>query len=309
VAIVDTGCDDRSPDLAGLVVGGWTYNTTNGPGYADLSAAIRAPVGHGTHIASLLAAKKDNGYGLAGVAPGTPLLIVATAYGVADMTAGIHWSIEHSAKVIVLAWGTAYDDAGLSNACWRAWVSNVVIVAAVLNAAVNTDTTVDYPTSWRLPNVLPVTNTDRSGNLYGAAAWGTNTLAAPGRNLLGSGLNGSFVYGSGTSYSAPLVAGGLALLMERFPGQSAAAYVQNLRDTGKPVSEGKTRQMNLAAALQAPVPWLSIDRQGVTLFGLPDWNYTLERSVDGCSWQDYVVVVGRGTLPVAPGWYRARVGL
>ena len=65
VAIIDTGIDIRHRDLN--VVGG-TNCSEKGTSFDDGN-------GHGTHVAGTVAAK-DNGAGVVGVAPGTPLYAV-----------------------------------------------------------------------------------------------------------------------------------------------------------------------------------------------------------------------------------------
>ena len=66
--------------------------------------------GHGTHVAGIAAAYKDNGKGIAGVAPDAELVVAkvlsATGTGAGeDVTAGIKWVVDHGAKVVNLSLG------------------------------------------------------------------------------------------------------------------------------------------------------------------------------------------------------------
>jgi len=68
VAVIDTGIDGTHPDLAGSFVNGWDAVgcTTSGvipPGYDASAGQI-----HGTHVAGIIAARGNNGQGVAGVA-------------------------------------------------------------------------------------------------------------------------------------------------------------------------------------------------------------------------------------------------
>jgi hypothetical protein len=244
VSVVDTGCDDQQPELAGVVRDGRTILggvVTQGV-YRDVNTGRNLP-GHATMISSLISGR------VCGIAPGTPLLEVATQYQIPDMVLGMRWSIAQGAKIIVLAWGIPAPDSALFAVCSTlARRANVAIVCAAPPTYVNLDTYQDFPTAWKLDNVLPVVATDMSGAIY-ASGYGPLTLAVPGRTLASYGLGGKLIYGSGTSYAVALAAGGLARLMTAAPGHPVAYYLDRLRSTGKEVEGGRSRQMDLTAAL------------------------------------------------------------
>lgn len=225
------------------------------------------------------------------IAPGVEIYLVAVNRWYPDVIgAGILECVSNGCRIVVLSNGYAFSDVNLSNACQTALWSNVVIVCAAPNVAESLDTVADYPNEWRFPNVLTVTSTDRTGNLYPMAAWGAGVVSAPGRNIVSAGT-----YSSGTSYAAPIAAGGVALLAKRFPGQRAAAWLTVLRDTA-----GTAAQINLASALLAPVPTMTITASGPELHGLPGWSYSIEHSDDLANWLAWA---GDFT----PGFYRGKV--
>src|SRR5438874_9755090 len=109
VGIVDTGVDLNHEDLPGQIL-----MTTNCIGAnADPSRCTGSGQddnGHGTHVAGIVAALKDNGKGIAGVAPGAKLIVAkaldANGAGAdADVQAGIMWVVDHGAKVVNLSLG------------------------------------------------------------------------------------------------------------------------------------------------------------------------------------------------------------
>jgi len=109
VGIVDTGVDLNHEDLAGQIL-----MTTNCIGAnADPSRCTGSGQddnGHGTHVAGIVAALKDNGKGIAGVAPGAKLIVAkaldANGAGAdADVQAGIMWVVDHGAQVVNLSLG------------------------------------------------------------------------------------------------------------------------------------------------------------------------------------------------------------
>jgi subtilisin family serine protease len=66
----------------------------------------------------------------------------------------------------------------------------------------------------------------------------SNYLVAPGENLISTDLNNSYSMGSGTSYSAPLVSGTVALMKEKYPhltgNQISQILFQTATDLGAP---------------------------------------------------------------------------
>lgn len=148
---------------------------------------------------------------------------ISTLLNPAVVSAGISNRVATGYKIIVITTGFSYPDAGLSNACRYAEASGAFLFCPVPNVGVSIDDVPDYPSSWArwITSIVPVTSTDRTGNLYGpnAAAWGEYVIGAPGRNIVSWGT-----YSSGTSYAAPIVAGCMSLLMEHYPGHTLEVY-------------------------------------------------------------------------------------
>lgn len=168
----------------------------------------------------------------------------------ANVSAGISNRVTAGYKVIVITTGYGLPYTAISNACRYAESAGAILFCPVPNAGVNIDETPDYPSSWArwITSVVPVTSTDRNGNLYGpnAAGSGEYVTGAPGRNIV---IAGS--YSSGTSYAAPIVAGCMSLLMQHRPGYTPEAY----RDALWVSSDAAigTRRIN-AAALMLSLP-------------------------------------------------------
>ncbi len=87
----------------------------------------------------------------------------------------------------------------------------------------------------------------------------TATLVAPGENIVTTAVGGGTVTASGTSFSAPQVSGGVALMLERFPGLTPEQAVQILLTTATDLGLAGVGQglLNLSAAL-APLGTLSV---------------------------------------------------
>src|SRR6266705_2815896 len=103
VAVIDTGVDANHPDLAGHIVPGWNFPNNN-----DNTSPIAY---HGTSVAGVIAATRNNGIGVAGVADVSIMPIIASddPTGMSDLDAaiGIRWAADHGAKVINISAGLA----------------------------------------------------------------------------------------------------------------------------------------------------------------------------------------------------------
>src|SRR2546423_5039579 len=109
VGIVDTGVDLNHEDLAGKVVESTSCVGSDGDP-AKCKGSAQDDQGHGTHVSGIAAALKDNGKGVAGVAPDAKLIVAkvleATGAGSSnDVTAGIKWVVDHGAQVVNLSLG------------------------------------------------------------------------------------------------------------------------------------------------------------------------------------------------------------
>lgn len=111
VAVVDTGVQFGVPDLPASTSAG-SYNCigtggTSSPCPADTSGD---PQGHGTWVASVIAAATNNGVGMAGVAPDARILSVKAigsdgTGSVQDIAKGIEFAADEGAEVINLSVG------------------------------------------------------------------------------------------------------------------------------------------------------------------------------------------------------------
>src|SRR5882757_9067761 len=80
IGIVDTGVDLTHEDLAGQIVETTSCLQTDG-NPLKCTGTAQDDFGHGTHVAGIAAAIKDNGKGVAGVAPGARLVVAKVFKG------------------------------------------------------------------------------------------------------------------------------------------------------------------------------------------------------------------------------------
>lgn len=234
VAVIDSGVAAH-PDLAGRVLPGIDLVSGSGDGSDD-------EVGHGTTVAGLIAGSSADGLGVVGLAPDASILPVRVLnaknkYNDAKIVAdGVVWAVDHGARVINLSLGGGVNSSVLADAIDYAFAKDVVVVACVGNVMPDGPAKIWYPASE--PGILAVTALTSDGQAWKGALSGPQTvLAAPGSNLVGSGING-FQRVEGTSFASPLVAASAALVRSHWPNMSAANVVQRListaRDAGTP---------------------------------------------------------------------------
>ena len=231
IAVVDSGIATHS-DLN--IIGGTSFVTGNSSYYDDN--------GHGTHVSGIAAAR-DNGTGVLGVAPGASLLAVKVLNSqgsgyMDDVAAGIEWAVDHGANVINMSLACTgnvlCNDSVMQDALTYATSSNVVIVAAAGNSGAGTNT-VGWPA--QANEVIAVAascgpNNDGYCSGINSRASFSSTgpaveLTAPG-DAIYSTYPGGYATLSGTSMASPHVAGAAALLVHC--GYSAA-QVRSLLDS------------------------------------------------------------------------------
>lgn len=213
IAIADTGVEATHPDLADRLVAGYNFHDSN---------TNTSPVtGHGTWVSGAAAATLNNGQGVAAVAGGArimPLRVTdTTGYGYwSEIASAITYAADRGARVISLSFETLLPSSAVMNAAAYMKSKNGLVVIAAGNSGAD-------PGYARNSNVIAVSATERDDTLASFSSYGSYvTIAAPGRDVYTTGLNGTYTLGYGTSFSAPIVAGTVALMMAANPKLSNA---------------------------------------------------------------------------------------
>lgn len=252
IAIIDTGVDPDHRDLAGAL---WTHPVTGAHGFDHVRGVRSTFVDaeqdwHGTAIAGIAAARADDGYGIAGVAPDASIMVhriyasasateppTQTSYALAS--AAIRDAAAAGADVILLTWGGTTPNAELATAIED---SGVPVVAAAGNDGQDLSDRPSvrrYPAMYRLPNLVTVAATDRDSQIldngFVASNYGVRhvDIAAPGDGLLSITAGAEHGIYDGTSFAAPQVAGALALGRSLAPGVSTNELVAMLISTSR----------------------------------------------------------------------------
>jgi subtilisin family serine protease len=208
------------PDLANAIAGGLDSADPAAPtAYADDD-------GHGTWTAGLLVAR---GAQIWGVAPGATLLVAKVLdHGTGSATAivaGMLWCIDRGATVVNLSLNLpSYPWDGFARTIAYGCSKGVDFAVAAGNKHVVAEPL--DPATVKSPCLITANASDEHDQLAGFSNLAENprSVTAPGQDIISDWSNGSVSIASGTSASAPLVAGVLALL--RSQGADARTAVK-----------------------------------------------------------------------------------
>ena len=214
IAILDSGVDVSHPDLLERLVAGWNHFDNN----EDVSDVH----GHGTAVAGSAAAAGNNALGVAAVSLQSkimPLRVTdANGYGYYSlMAAALVTAADRGARVASISFLGAAGSATVDSAAQYMRSKGGVVVTSGGNTG---SLQADPPRS----SMTTVAATDSNDARASFSSWGDYIdIAAPGINVWTTARGGSYGPFSGTSASAPVVAGVYALMMSAKPGLSPAA--------------------------------------------------------------------------------------
>lgn len=230
VAVIDTGVDYDQPALGGGF--GKGYKVEAGYDFADNDSDPMDQDGHGTGVASVIAANKYtvNGVTYQGIAPNANIvaLRVGTEDSISDanIAKALQWVIKYyktyNIKVVNLSLGSgSYTDSetesDMSSLFETLRKDGIFVTAASGNS--NDQQTgpisqdgVAYPSAD--PNVFSVGAVDSTDTITTWSQRGDELdLLAPGVQIELVKMGGGYTAEDGTSFSSPMVAGTAALLM------------------------------------------------------------------------------------------------
>lgn len=240
IAILDTGVDATHPDLSAAL---WVDPATGFKGRDMVSPGlspdddIPACGGHGTHVAGIAGAIRDNGIGVAGAAPveimNLQVFHLTTSGDCraprSAVTSAIVYAADNGADVISMSLGSVQSSpVGSISSVDYAWSKDVMVVAAAGNDGCSGCH--HWPSDGN--NVVSVANMDTPYSLNPSSNHGPHVdIAAPGTSIRSTCVGGGYCTKTGTSMAAPLVAGVLALEKSYRPTWSAASIVHRMELT------------------------------------------------------------------------------
>lgn len=324
VAVVDSGVDASHEDLAGAVLPGYNFVAGNTDTTDDN--------GHGTEVAGIIAARGNNGVGLAGACWSCKILPVkvlgADGHGTySNMESGVRWAADHGAQIINLSEGGAVDDPTLRDAIDYAVGKGAVVVLAAGNSSSSDPTagTGGYPAYYApgISGAISVGGADFTSTLYSWSNYGSWVELAASGCFVSTAKDGGYADVCGTSFAAPQVAGLAGLLLSAAPGTSPGQVEAQLEAHTLPVAGAHTVAGGLVdagsdlgtpgssagpPALTASPALYGTSREGQTLTataggwsGADSTGYQWERSSDGGATWTAIAGATSATYTLASG--------
>lgn len=269
VAIIDSYFDLNHDELnSDRVVSPFCVPRRSGNVAPPQEGCADAPFKHGSLVACTTLGNMDNNRGTAGIAPNCKFMPISAGHQFTSLTLlqGLLYAIYQGANVVNISAGDAYpEDSPIYSLTpeeqiqlsqeWRkeeeaVWdyafdlanARNVTVVWAAGNE--NLFTALDP--SKRGDRSIKVSAVDTNLQKAGFSNYGNfeeqnvaeSTISAPGVNIFGACPYNDYIpleWGQGTSFSAPIVTGAVALMKSLDPNLTTPDIIQILRETGKPI--------------------------------------------------------------------------
>ena len=246
---IDDDHDGYIDNFTGWDVAGSDYNNIVGDNLPQIMGTNNE---HGSHVSGCASAATNNilvvggkihHLGVAGVGFNCKLLPVKCAADndtrgtggegyIITGYEGIQYAAAHGAKVINCSWGGTGGSSYEQSIITAATINyNCVVVAAAGNDAADE---ISYPAGYNY--VLSVAATNANNDVKASFSnWNyTVDLCTPGNNIYNTvwgaseGTLGNYVSMSGTSMASPITAGGVALVLSKFPSYTGMQAGQRL---------------------------------------------------------------------------------
>ena len=207
---------------------------------------------HGTGVAGLIGAVRNNGYGIDGVADNVRIMSLRAVpdgdeYD-KDVATALRYAVDHGAKVVNMSFGknvSPHKD-WVQDAFKYAAAKDVLLVIASGNDGQDMDVSPDYPND----HYSDGTSTDNVINVGASGPRLNENLAAdfsnygkqnvdifaPGVKVTSVDMDAETDTEDGTSFAAPIVSGIAALILEYYPALSAKQVKQAILQSATPLT-------------------------------------------------------------------------
>jgi len=254
IAVIDDGFDLNHNEINKNIVKPYNVAYKNNKVYAnnDLS--------HGTHVAGLAISMKNNNFGACGVAPDCSFMPIQIGndihpgmFAMTDIIDGVLYAINNDANVINLSIQSLFPeeakqitneqiDMMIGNDEQLFWnelfkIANDSNISIVISAG-NLDLLIGLDAMKRDSSIITVSATDNYNNKATFSNYGKrSTISAPGVNIYSCKPGGEFTEMSGTSMSAPIISGVVALMKSIQPDLTNKEIISILQKSGKYIDE------------------------------------------------------------------------
>jgi subtilisin family serine protease len=208
---------------------------------------------HGTHVAGIIGATRQNDLGIKGIARGIQIMSVRTVpkgdERDKDVANAIRYAVDNGADVINMSFGKSYSPHKevVDAAVQYADSMGVLMVHAAGNDGANVDSTDNFPSPYyeeggRARRWIEVGASSWKGGKQLAARFSNYgaervDVFAPGHSIYSTVPNDKYERNDGTSMAAPMVSGLAALVMAYYPSLTATEVRTIILETATPYRE------------------------------------------------------------------------
>ncbi len=281
VAVIDSGVDTKHSQLRNQIAynpgesgtlanngidddGNGFVDDYEGYNFYDETGNVTDRLGHGTHVAGIIAAQHDDltyntGY-VQGIAPQAKILPVKFLGEDGGTMSGalrsIDYAISRGAKIINASWGGTGCSLSLRQKVSEVASRNILFVAAAGNNGVNLERYPEYPAAFNLPTQITVGAISETLFMANYSNYSTEYvhIFAPGSQVVSTVPGQAYAAYSGTSMATPFVSGAAAVLLSGRPDLSPADLRRLLFTTvqqDNTYSNLTRGRLNLASAVNA----------------------------------------------------------
>ena len=253
IAIVDAPFQMDHPDLSPDVVNGWDEDQ-------NVSITNSSGIDHSTLCAGLAAAVINNGVGVAGMG-NCAILPININGAISEMYDAVIWAASNGVRVVNISWtGGDSDTLNAAGAYLESTDRGLLVMSGGNQNA--------SPYVTNQPDIYCISMTDSADNMQSLAGPQVD-FAAPGWNVYSTMTGGGYGFASGTSYSAPIFAGVVGVLLSINPTLGPDDVITILRETAHQPNGWPSGQWNefygwgridfaaAAAAAEATLPTIT----------------------------------------------------
>ena len=214
---------------------------------------------HGTHVAGIVCANRNNGLGIKGIADNVELMVLRVVPSGderdKDVANAVFYAVDNGAQIINMSFGKDYSPYKeyVDQAFRYADEHGVLVIHAAGNDSKNSDESSSFPVKKYLDEsgecktwieVGAITWKDEKEIAAGFTNYGKKTvdIFAPGVDIYSTIPGQSYKHSSGTSMAAPVVTGVAALVLSYYPELTAMELKKVLLSSGVSFKKQKVQK-------------------------------------------------------------------
>lgn len=233
---------------------------------------------HGTCLAGIIAATRNNGIGIDGVATNVKIMVLRTTPNGderdKDVALAIKYAVDNGAQIINMSFGKAFSpqQAFVENAIKLAEQKNVLLIHAAGNEGENIDLYTHYPSDiysdkTEPNNFINIGASGKEDNKSIASIFSNYgqlhvDIFAPGEDIIATDTNNTYSMHSGTSEAAPVVTGIAALILSYYPELTPKELITILLESSTNLKKQKVQIPDLKNDERETVKFGDLSKSG-----------------------------------------------